>query len=73
MHQVAVGTPLLGLPPEAIRYISMSGCSTIEGIDDRTEFDAVRTAALPLVATAMHSPITSVLLYSPTPTPSPSS
>eukprot|EP00964_Phaeocystis_antarctica_P037742 scaffold21573_cov39-Phaeocystis_antarctica.AAC.1 len=34
MYQVAVGTPLMGVPLEAVRYLSMSGCSTIEGIDD---------------------------------------
>ena len=46
MYQVAVGTPLMGVPLEAIRYLSMSGCSTIEGIDDRKEFDEVSKAML---------------------------
>ena len=46
MYQVAVGTPLMGVPLEAVRYLSMSGCSTIEGIDDVKEFDEVSKAML---------------------------
>ena len=50
MYQVAVGTSLMGRPLEAVRYLSMSGCSSIEGVDDRREFDEVRQA----LPTAVH-------------------
>ena len=44
MYQVVVGTPLVGLPVDKVNYLSMSGCTTIDGVDDKKEFDDVSKA-----------------------------
>ena len=44
MYQVVIGTPLVGLPVEKVNYLSMSGCTTIDGVDDKKEFDDVSKA-----------------------------
>ncbi len=45
MYQVVLGNPdMLGMGVEKVRYLSMSGCTAIDGIDDKKEFDDVNKA-----------------------------